>query len=122
MSSAAKVLRVLSPTRLARTPPWLGMALANSARVLAALEDASMTSGLIPSISLEYSTNFGAKAISSSPNAARDVPPVSQEVSPSATFTPVRIKSVSAKDLTPLIASPSTPLTASKKGWALVMN
>ena len=49
-SSSAKVLSVLSPIRSASKPPWFGMALANSARVLAAFAEASMTSGLIPSI------------------------------------------------------------------------
>ena len=118
-SSAPKSDRLFSPNILPASPPLLGSFDAISARASAALEEAVITSGLMPAISSEYFLKYGPNSASSSPNFTRLVPPVNHLVSPSKIFAAVKSRIVCARALTPCSMAGSIFFAPSMNPWAL---
>ena len=118
---AAKTTIGLSPTILDSKPPWLGICLANSAIIFAALADASTPLKSTPLTSSAYCLSFGAASDISVANTAKLTPPPNIDAIPLTILEPVRMSIVSARPLIPLIALSSICFAPSIKPWRLAM-
>ena len=119
---AAKLANPLSPLNQPLIPPSLGTALVISAKLLAALAAAVTFSALIPETESENSTNAEPNMGKLCVNVSMPFPPVNQLVSESNRFPAVRISNVSARVLTPFIASGFISLAPTINGNAFVIN
>ena len=104
-SCGANLAMLLSPANQLATPPSLGIIEAISASDLAASAEALIASVSTPATESEYAFNDGPKAAISSPNLAKDDPPVTQEVKRSRRLAPVSAKIVPTRAFTPLSVS-----------------